>query len=124
VGIVAANFGTLITALYSLGLLLGTLYSVPPFRLKRFALPAFLIIATVRHGGALQCMTGEGTQRILVTGAPCACALVRCELFFELPPALGVNCILAVFVQVRGLLLNFGVYYATRAALALPFAWR
>lgn len=25
--------------------------------------------------------------------------------------------------QVRGFLLNFGVYYATRAALGLPFAW-
>lgn len=58
VGIVAANFGTLITALYSLGLLLGTLYSVPPFRLKRFALPAFLIIATVRHGLASRSRPG------------------------------------------------------------------
>jgi hypothetical protein len=45
--------------------------SVPPFRLKRFAVPAFLIIATV-----------------------------------------------------RGFLLNFGVYYATRAAIGLnTFAW-
>jgi len=43
---------------------------VPPLRLKRFAVPAFLIIATV-----------------------------------------------------RGALLNFGVYYATRAALGLEFEW-
>jgi hypothetical protein len=43
---------------------------VPPLRLKRFAVPAFLIIATV-----------------------------------------------------RGFLLNFGVYHATRAALCLPFEW-
>ena len=44
--------------------------SVPPFHLKRFAVTAFLIIATV-----------------------------------------------------RGFLLNFGVYSATRAALGLPFQW-
>ena len=52
------------------GLALGTVYSVPPFRLKRFAITAFLIIATV-----------------------------------------------------RGFLLNFGVFTATRAALGLPFVW-
>ena len=52
------------------GLLLGTVYSVPPFRLKRYAITAFLIIATV-----------------------------------------------------RGFLLNFGVFTATRAALGLPFVW-
>jgi homogentisate solanesyltransferase len=68
--IVASNFGPLITKLYGFGLLLGTVYSVPPLRLKRFAVPAFLIIATV-----------------------------------------------------RGFLLNFGVYHATRAALRLPFEW-
>lgn len=56
--------------LYAFGLLLGTVYSVPPLRLKRFAVPAFMIIATV-----------------------------------------------------RGFLLNFGVYHATRAALQLPFEW-
>lgn len=27
-------------------------------------------------------------------------------------------------LQVRGFLLNFGVYYATRAALGLTFEWR
>ncbi|GBF95479.1 hypothetical protein Rsub_07829 [Raphidocelis subcapitata] len=68
--ITATNFGPLISSLYAFGLLLGTVYSIPPLRLKRFAIPAFLIIATV-----------------------------------------------------RGFLLNFGVYHATRAALQLPFAW-
>lgn len=46
--IVASNFGRLITGLYSFGLFLGAIYSVPPLRLKRFAVAAFLIIATVR----------------------------------------------------------------------------
>ena len=68
--IVATNFVPLITKLYCFGLFLGTIYSVPPLRLKRFALPAFLIIACV-----------------------------------------------------RGFLLNFGVYHATRAAIGLPFVW-
>ncbi|KAI8010848.1 hypothetical protein LOK49_LG06G01374 [Camellia lanceoleosa] len=68
--IVGINFGPFITALYCLGLFLGTIYSVPPFRMKRFPVVAFLIIATV-----------------------------------------------------RGFLLNFGVYYATRAALGLTFEW-
>eukprot|EP01018_Ginkgo_biloba_P021146 Gb_01838 [translate_table: standard] len=70
VAIVGMNFGSFITSLYCLGLFLGTIYSVPPFRLKRFPVAAFLIIATV-----------------------------------------------------RGFLLNFGVYYATRAALGLAFQW-
>ncbi|VAH09952.1 unnamed protein product [Triticum turgidum subsp. durum] len=68
--IVVSNFGPFITSLYCLGLFLGTIYSVPPFRLKRYPVAAFLIIATV-----------------------------------------------------RGFLLNFGVYYATRAALGLAFQW-
>nr|AKM76561.1 AT3G11945-like protein [Erodium gruinum] len=68
--IVGWNFGPFITSLYSLGLFLGTIYSVPPLRMKRFPVAAFLIIATV-----------------------------------------------------RGFLLNFGVYYATRAALGLTFQW-
>lgn len=45
--IVALNFGPFITSLYTLGLFLGTIYSVPPFRMKRFPVAAFLIIATV-----------------------------------------------------------------------------
>ncbi|KAM0990247.1 hypothetical protein FF1_008772 [Malus domestica] len=68
--IVGLNFGPFITSLYCLGLFLGTMYSVPPLRMKRFPVAAFLIIATV-----------------------------------------------------RGFLLNFGVYYATRAALGLQFEW-
>ena len=42
------NFGPLISKLYGFGLFLGTIYSVPPLRLKRSAFAAFLIIATVR----------------------------------------------------------------------------
>ncbi|KAL2464803.1 Homogentisate solanesyltransferase [Forsythia ovata] len=68
--IVGMNFGPFITGLYCLGLFLGTIYSVPPFRMKRYPVIAFLIIATV-----------------------------------------------------RGFLLNYGVYYATRAALSLTFEW-
>ncbi|XP_004509919.1 homogentisate solanesyltransferase, chloroplastic [Cicer arietinum] len=68
--IVGLNFGPFIFSLYSFGLFLGTIYSVPPLRMKRFPVAAFLIIATV-----------------------------------------------------RGFLLNFGVYYATRAALGLAFEW-
>jgi len=63
-------FGPLIGGLYSFGLFLGTIYSVPPLRLKQSAIAAALIIATV-----------------------------------------------------RGFLLNFGVYYATRAMLKVPFSW-
>ncbi|GMH42026.1 hypothetical protein BSKO_09945 [Bryopsis sp. KO-2023] len=70
IAISAFNFGQFITSLYTFGLSLGTIYSIPPLRLKRFAIPAFLIIAVV-----------------------------------------------------RGFLLNFGVYYATRAALGLSFQW-
>lgn len=68
--VTATFYDKLIASLYAVGLFLGTIYSVPPFRLKRFAIPAFLIIATV-----------------------------------------------------RGVLLNFGVYHATRAALGLTFHW-
>ncbi|CAK8571252.1 unnamed protein product [Lathyrus sativus] len=68
--IVGLNFGPFIFSLYSFGLFLGTIYSVPPLRMKQFPVAAFLIIATV-----------------------------------------------------RGFLLNFGVYYATRAALGLAFEW-
>ncbi|BBN02446.1 homogentisate solanesyltransferase [Marchantia polymorpha subsp. ruderalis] len=48
VGLVATNFGPAITALYVLGLFLGGIYSFPPLHLKKFPVPAFLIIATVR----------------------------------------------------------------------------
>jgi len=70
VAITSSNFGPLIAKLYAFGLFLGTIYSVPPLRLKRSAVAAFAIIATV-----------------------------------------------------RGFLLNFGVYHATRAALGLSFVW-
>eukprot|EP00238_Polyblepharides_amylifera_P008196 CAMPEP_0196586668 /NCGR_PEP_ID=MMETSP1081-20130531/55154_1 /TAXON_ID=36882 /ORGANISM="Pyramimonas amylifera, Strain CCMP720" /LENGTH=376 /DNA_ID=CAMNT_0041908627 /DNA_START=31 /DNA_END=1158 /DNA_ORIENTATION=+ len=68
--IVATLFDLLIAQLYSFGLFLGTIYSVPPLRLKQSAVAAFMIIATV-----------------------------------------------------RGFLLSFGVYHATRAALGLAFKW-
>ncbi|XVF07450.1 hypothetical protein REPUB_Repub06bG0139700 [Reevesia pubescens] len=47
--IVGYNFGPFITALYSFGLFPGTIYSVPPFRMKRFPVAAFLIIATAKQ---------------------------------------------------------------------------
>jgi homogentisate solanesyltransferase len=67
---VKARFSPLIASLYALGVLLGTVYSVPPFTLKRLPLAAGAIIAVV-----------------------------------------------------RGFLLNFGVYYAVREALGVPFRW-
>lgn len=50
--IVGMNFGLFITSLYCLGLFLGTIYSVPPLRMKRFPVVAFLIIATVRFNAS------------------------------------------------------------------------
>lgn len=70
VGIVFSQFSPLIRSLYMLGVVLGTVYSVPPLQLKRFPLFAGSIIACV-----------------------------------------------------RGFLLNFGVYYAVREALGVPFRW-
>jgi homogentisate solanesyltransferase len=70
VGIVKTQFSSLIFSLYMLGTFFGTIYSVPPFTLKRFPLLAGGIIAVV-----------------------------------------------------RGFLLNFGVYYAVREALGVPFQW-
>jgi homogentisate solanesyltransferase len=63
-------FSPLIFSLYSVGLAIGGLYSVPPIQLKRFPIAASLIISTV-----------------------------------------------------RGFLLNFGVYYAVREAIGVPFRW-
>jgi homogentisate solanesyltransferase len=51
--IVVSNFGPFITSLYCLGLFLGTIYSVPPFRLKKYPVAAFVIIATVRCSSLL-----------------------------------------------------------------------
>lgn len=70
VTIVKTCFSPQIFGLYCLGVVCGTLYSIPPFHLKRFPILAGLIIATV-----------------------------------------------------RGFLLNFGVYYAVREALSIPFKW-
>lgn len=70
VSIVYTQFSRQIFALYMLGVILGTIYSVPPFQFKRFPIIAGGIIATV-----------------------------------------------------RGFLLNFGVYYAVREALGIPFTW-
>lgn len=68
--IVYTQFSKEICTLYSLGAILGTIYSVPPLQLKRFPLFAGSIIAFV-----------------------------------------------------RGFLLNFGIYYAVREALYIPFKW-
>ena len=68
--VVSTVFPGLLFRLYSIGLALGTMYSVPPLRLKRFPILAFLIIAVC-----------------------------------------------------RGFFLNFGVHYAVRASLGLPFVW-
>lgn len=70
VTIVKTQFSPLIFGLYMVGAFLGTIYSVPPLKLKRFPLCAGGIIAIV-----------------------------------------------------RGFLLNFGVYYAVREALSIPFKW-
>lgn len=68
--IVRLNFSRLIFGLYAFGMSVGMLYSVPPFRFKRY------------------------------------------------PPlaAITISC-------VRGFLMNFGVYHATKSALGVPFAW-
>jgi homogentisate solanesyltransferase len=68
--IVAALFSRAVLGLYCFGLLIGALYSVPPFQTKRNPFLAGLTIACV-----------------------------------------------------RGFLLNFGVYYAVKEALGIPFAW-
>lgn len=46
--LVGINSGPFLIMLSCLGLFLGTIYSVPPFRMKRFPVAAFLIISTVR----------------------------------------------------------------------------
>ncbi|KAK3199265.1 hypothetical protein Dsin_022680 [Dipteronia sinensis] len=45
---VGLNGGLFLTCLYSLALFLGTAYSVPPFRLKRFAFGAMFTIVSAR----------------------------------------------------------------------------
>lgn len=68
--IVKRFFSSLIFGLYAFGMVFGTLYSIPPFRFKRYPLLA----------------------------------------------AITISC-------VRGFLMNFGVYHATKSALGVPFAW-
>lgn len=68
--IVKRFFSPLIFGLYAFGMVFGTLYSVPPFRFKRYPFLA----------------------------------------------AITISC-------VRGFLMNFGVYHATKSALGVPFAW-
>lgn len=78
--------------LYCFGLCLGTLYSVPPFRLK--------VSTCLRAQARLQPeLTSPQPQR------------------FPLPAFM-------IIATVRGFLLNFGVYHATRSALLLPFEVR
>lgn len=85
--IVSTNFGPLITKLYCFGLFLGTIYSVPPFRLKRSALAAFLIIATVR-GFLLNFGVHHATTAAI--GLPFAWS----------PPILFITCFVTVFAVV------------------------
>lgn len=68
--IVSRLFSPIIFQLYMFGLVIGTLYSVPPFQFKRIPVMAGITIACV-----------------------------------------------------RGFLLNFGVYYAVKEALGVPFQW-
>lgn len=68
--IVRRCFSQLIFGLYAFGMAFGALYSVPPFRFKRYPVLA----------------------------------------------AITISC-------VRGFLMNFGVYHATKSALGVPFAW-
>ena len=125
IAITATNFGSLITGLYCFGLFLGTIYSVPPLRLKRSAVAAFMIIAT---GGGVgrRGSTGWGqppaqqrptSSQLRARPAPQQAAAVG-QPPTRRPPRFPTLC-----VAVRGFLLNFGVYHAARAALGLPFAW-
>lgn len=45
-------------------------------------------------------------------------------MFLGLESFNNIYTVLMFPYQVRGFLLNFGVYHATRAALGLPFQWR
>lgn len=64
--ITASCFGPLITGLYCLGLLLGTVYSVPPLRLKKSAVAAFMIIATVSFTTVAARCDNFAVARVLV----------------------------------------------------------
>jgi hypothetical protein len=145
VAITATNFGRLITSLYCFGLFLGTIYSVPPFRLKRSAIAAFMIIAT---GELRQCWFGFRLAVCCGSTASAAHSVTALRVMAERPtrrtpctscvalltesPFVLVACIpfadpcflpVPLMLAVRGFLLNFGVYHAARAALGLPFVW-
>ena len=83
----AANFGFAITSLYAFGLFLGTIYSVPPLRLKRFAVPAFLIIATVRlsPSNALVLVSVFAVDEM-------GCSLITRSVFVHLIEHGGIHC--------------------------------
>ena len=87
--VVGFNFGPFITCLYTLGLFLGTIYSVPPLRMKRFPVAAFLIIATVGGGCLILLYLNDSTTSglwtlkfHLVTCLVYRCFLVRYEVSF------------------------------------------
>lgn len=114
--IAAVNFGPLISSLYAFGLFLGTVYSIPPFRCD--ALTGFRVQTTVIPAG-LQA-TGRQVHVLhkclaTLTALPCG-ALRRRLKRFAIPAFM-------IIATVRGFLLNFGVFYATRAALGLTFTW-
>ena len=114
VAITALNFGPLITGLYSCGLLLGTIYSVPPLRLKRSAVAAFLIIAAVGgmevgwrwvgwegrwggwRGGLAASPAGHTPSTTVRTPAPAPCLLplagprLPAELWVQSTPSTSV----------------------------------
>jgi homogentisate solanesyltransferase len=85
--IVTTNFGALISRLYCFGLFLGTIYSIPPFRLKQNPVAAFAIIATVR-GFLLNFGVHHATQSALGLE------------FAWSPPILFITCFVTVFAVV------------------------
>ena len=85
--IVLTNFGPLISKLYCFGLFLGTIYSIPPFRLKQNPVAAFAIIATVR-GFLLNFGVHHATTAAL--GLP----------FKWSPPILFITCFVTLFAVV------------------------
>lgn len=85
--IVLTNFGPLISKLYCFGLFLGTVYSIPPFRLKQNPVAAFAIIATVR-GFLLNFGVHHATTAAL--GLP----------FRWSPPIVFITCFVTLFAVV------------------------
>ncbi len=104
VGIVATHYGKLITSLYTFGLSLGTVYSVPPLRCA----PQGDVWRRDRQS------TG-GARAVMAPAAPRPRPVRRLKRF-AVPAFLIIAC-------VRGFLLNFGVYNATKAAIGAPASW-